>query len=90
MTNKTLECLDEAYRRFEEFSVRVDSYKWNLNDLQKAWTGLGFQTEYKDAWKAGLMKPVIKPQPRCKAWWRLTEKGAKIILQKHQSKAWDN
>jgi len=86
MTNQAFECLQEAHRRFEQFAVKQDGKKWTMDDLQKAWTGCGFQTEYKDAWKAGLMEPLRKPVARAMSWWTLTEEGAKIVLQWHKEK----
>ena len=67
-------CLVEACRRFSRFGHDYS------NDIEKAWTGLGFKTEYKQACNNGYMEPVHSmPRNRCMGWWKLTEKGVKIV-----------
>ena len=71
--------LVEALRRFDLFHSQ--------EDITKAWTGLGFLSEYKSSVQTGLMKlalmefdnPNKKPTPHIMHWWSLTEKGAKIV-----------
>jgi len=78
--------LVEALRRFECFAVRRDHLKWTLEDLQKAWTGLGSPTSYKAVYEAGLMKPHDGQMPhRRSGWWVLTERAAKIVLAWHNA-----
>ncbi len=86
MRTRVYEILCEALRRFECFAVRRDGKKWNLSDLQKAWTGLGFPSYYKPAVKGGYIhtlhdEPTV---PRCMGWYLLTEKGAKVVLEWHK------
>lgn len=81
-------CLCEALRRFECFAVKGSHgrFRWNLADIQRAWTGLGYKTEYKQAVADGYMIPLRHQtiQPRCLTWFTLTEKGARIILYWHR------
>lgn len=76
--------LVDALRRYECFTVRSGNGKWNLADLQKALTGLGYKTEFKPVTEAGLMVVNGKYAPRCYRWYRLTEAGAKIVLRWHK------
>ncbi len=66
--------LCEALRRYCRF---------HLQDLRRplidAWTGLGSYTQYKPALDSGLMIYATSPNPGYTTWWRLTEKGAKIV-----------
>jgi phosphoribosylaminoimidazole (AIR) synthetase len=55
-----------------------------LKDIQKAWTGHGSATEYKSAIESGFITYVHKPHPGFRQWWRLTEKGARVIQKWHR------
>lgn len=85
MHSKTHELLIEALRRFECFAVPRDGRKWKLKDLQHTWTGLGTYTEYKKAIEEGYMTYANKPNPRHSQWWKLTEKGAQMLLEWHKA-----
>jgi hypothetical protein len=65
-------CLVEALRRRQRF-----------NDLNKSvtdqWTGLGCKGEYKQAVEAGYMKVATSLNPGHQTWWKLTEKGARVV-----------
>ena len=61
------DALQEAIRRLDQFHPNEDPLK--------AWSGLGFKTEYQAALNAGLMEWVYTPHPRCMGWLRLTSKG---------------
>jgi hypothetical protein len=77
----------EALRRYDALVIRSsdNNLGWNIEDIQKAWTGLGYTTEYREAVKAGLMRPIHEtPPPKINGWWGLTEEGAKIILAWHE------
>jgi hypothetical protein len=78
--------LIEALRRFDCFAVRQDKRKWNLANLQIALTGLGSPSEYKAVTSKGLMMSHRDPEtPRVMNWYRLTERGAKIVLAWYQA-----
>jgi hypothetical protein len=66
-------CLLEAKRRYETFHAD--------EDILKAWTGLGYPSEYKVALSEGYMIPVSSNTPKVLNWYRLTEKGAKAIRE---------
>ena len=63
----------EAMRRYTRFHPGEDP--------TKAWTGLGYYTDYKPVLSTGLMEWCAsgKPPPRCMGWLRLTEAGATIV-----------
>jgi hypothetical protein len=64
--------LIEATRRYTRFHQG--------EDLLKAWTGLGTPPEYRQAVNDGYMEVLHgKAKPRIASWYRLTEKGAKIV-----------
>jgi hypothetical protein len=85
LNKATYSVLCEALRRFQCFHVEGDrNKKWNLADLQSAWTGLGYASEYRPAIAGGYMTAAGKYAPRCQGWFKLTEKGAKIVLQWHK------
>jgi len=69
----TLLC--EALRRYTRFGIG------DGKSLTEAWTGLGFTSYYKIALETGLMTYIDgdKPYPRILHWFRLTDKGAKIV-----------
>jgi len=64
-------CLNEAIRRYNLF------HKGD-NPL-KAWTGLGYKTDYKPVVDAGLMEFDGDYYPRCIGWLVLTQKGLDIV-----------
>ena len=64
--------LREALRRYTRF------HKGEL--LEQAWTGLGSATEYAPVVNAGYMTVATSPNPGYTTWWRLTERGASIVL----------
>lgn len=48
--------------------------------ITSQWTGLGSPSIYKQAVADGCMKCTRgTPTPRVASWWRLTEKGARIV-----------
>lgn len=48
--------------------------------ITKQWTGLGSPTQYKQAVEGGYMQATPTPNfARHIGWWRLTDKGARII-----------
>ena len=61
--------LREAIRRLDQFHPNEDPLK--------AWSGLGFKTDYQTVLDAGLMEwvPGSAPSPRTMGWLRLTSKG---------------
>ena len=61
----------EAARRFTRFH--------HDKPILTAWTGLGYKSEYKQAWENGYMVPFSGPRKRCMSWWILTKKGAEIV-----------
>lgn len=64
--------LTEALRRRTRFFEKD-------RGIRDQWTGLGGVSEYKFAVNAGLMTRVHQPNPGHSEWWRLTERGARII-----------
>jgi hypothetical protein len=50
-------------------------------EITKQWTGLGSASAHKPATKAGFMERATNhpSAPRCDDWWKLTEKGARVI-----------
>lgn len=86
ITAKVLPLLEDALRRFDQFAVSRDGLAWTLPNLQKAWTGMGFVSEYQPAVAAGMMKQATAAQPRCMAWWVLTEEGARVVLAMHEDR----
>lgn len=80
--------LCEALRRFECFAVRRDHRQWAIEDLLRAWTGLGTAAEYRPVIDAGLMRGAACTSPPargCPGWWSLTEAGAQIVLAWHEA-----
>ena len=68
-------CLLEAFRRLAMGNNPT------RQSVTEAWTGLGSVSEYRQAWLHGYMEPVYPPLvPRVKQWWKLTRKGAEIVL----------
>ena len=63
----------EALRRWTRFG--------KSDDPKAYWTGLGFETEYKAAVKAGLMVRDGHYGPRCMGWYNVTDKGAAVLRQ---------
>ncbi len=63
--------LCEALRRYTRFHPG--------EDMEMAWTGLGFASEYKPVVDAGLMRFAHHYQPRCNGWLIMTEGGAAIV-----------
>ena len=85
---REMDQLREALRRHECFNVKEDRNRdskigWNLEDLQRYWTGLEFKSQYIDSIKAGYMMFDGYVEPRTQGWLKLTEKGAKIVLAWH-------
>lgn len=68
-----LDRLLEALRRYSRFG------KPEGKSLTEAWTGLGSVSEYASCLNSGLMTYATSPNPGYTTWWRLTEKGAKIV-----------
>jgi len=62
--------LIEATRRYTRFR--------HGEALDRAWTGLGCATEFKQMVRRGLMEPVYS-NPGYTTWWRLTKMGAAIV-----------
>lgn len=75
--------LCEALCRFECFAVRRDQRKWTIEDLTKAWTGLGSRSKYKPAVDKGFMESTHGRNDRYDCWWNLTKAGAEIVLAWH-------
>lgn len=73
MNTRAKNCLVEALRRYHSFHAQESPLK--------AWTGLGFPTEYRDAVKLGYMVPVHSIEPRVLSWYRLTEQGLAVALR---------
>jgi len=65
-------CLVEALRRYLRFHHDCP--------ITQAWTGLGSKTQYRQALEAGLMTYATTPHPGYMTWWRLTERGAGIVM----------
>ena len=86
MHQDTYNCLVEALRRFECFSVRDKEKHWTMKDLMEAWTGLGREAGdgYRQAVANEVMARVHKSNFPHVEWWRLTAKGAIIVLQWHK------
>jgi len=70
---RQLELLLEALRRYTRFG------KPEGKTLIGAWTGLGAMTTYAPCLNVGLMTYATSPNPGYSTWWRLTDKGAKIV-----------
>ena len=64
--------LREALRRYTRFH--------RDEPLLSAWTGLGSATEYAPVVDSSYMELATQPNPRYQTWWRLTERGANIVL----------
>lgn len=71
---RQLDLLLEAVRRYTRFGVRDNK------TLENAWTGLGSYSTYKPCVDAGLMTYATLPNPGYSTWWKLTDKGCKIVL----------
>ena len=56
-----------------------------MDDLLRAWTGLGTRSEYRPVIDAGLMRIASCTAPRCIGGWSLTETGARIVLAWHEA-----
>ena len=67
------ELLSEARRRYLQFGKPIGK------TLTEAWTGLGSATTYKPCSDAGLMEIATTPNPGYTTWWRLTERGARVV-----------
>jgi len=67
--------LVEALRR----RTRFLSNPTGGDGITQQWTGLGYVKDYKAAVASGLMEPESTPHRGCMGWWRLTERGARII-----------
>lgn len=64
--------LEEAIRRWLSFGAN--------KSLETAWTGLGYESEYRPAIEAGLMQWVDKkPVPRQMLWLKLTPAGVEAV-----------
>lgn len=70
---RQLDLLLEALRRYTRFGIR------DKESLTGAWTGLGSMSTYAPCLNAGLMVCATSPNPGYSTWWRLTEKGARIV-----------
>ena len=70
---KEYDCLVEALRRYTRFHLD--------KPILACWTGLGFQSDYKQAEENGYMTIQGRYPKRALAWWLLTEKGAAIVQQ---------
>ena len=68
-------CLVEALRRHSRFFTNPSGGP----AITSHWTGLGSATTYKQAVEAGYMTLATASNPGHDTWWRLTEKGAKVI-----------
>lgn len=77
MNTKIQENLKEAYRRYTVHGGNA----WSLDKIKFAWVGLETPSQMKSTINAGLMSPVKPETPRILNWYRLTEKGALIILK---------
>jgi len=75
---RQLNLLLEALRRFTRF-VDSEGRRTGGDELTRAWTGLGSASAYAPVVNAGLMTVATSPNPRYSTWWRLTEKGAKVV-----------
>jgi len=70
---------ESVYRILVEATRRYSRHGEG-KDITKAWTGLGYPSEFAAAHKAGLMRPLHDPPtPRIMGWWMLTDKGARIV-----------
>lgn len=79
----------EAFRRFEKY---CQNPIWTIESLTHPghWLGLGTDSEYDTAVKAGLMvrainSPKIFDRRGNRHWWRVTQKGATILLAWHEA-----
>ena len=63
--------LEEALRRYWLFHPD--------EQLDEAWTGLGYKSDYKPVVDAGLMAPIGPDVPRGLRWFKLTQAGAAIV-----------
>lgn len=68
----SLAALVEALRRRQRFNQQNQS-------ITDQWTGLGSKSEYAAVLKDGLMVYATSPNPGHMTWWKLTEKGARIV-----------
>jgi hypothetical protein len=75
LTSGEMFALTEALRRH----LRFHDHATGGTSITKHWTGLGSATQYKAAVSAGLMECATELNPRYTTWWRLTEKGARIV-----------
>lgn len=68
-------CLMEALRR----RLRFFDNPSGGSEITKHWTGLGSKSAYKQAVASGFMEVATSDNPGHMTWWRLTEKGARIV-----------
>lgn len=71
LTPKQSILLREALRRYTQFHAS--------KKLKDVCTGLGTATEYKPVFDAGYMTYANGPNPGYLTWWKLTDKGLKIV-----------
>ena len=92
LPSRAYRMLTEALRRYECFSDRRDGKKWDLEDMADptSWVGVGAETAYKAAVKAGVMRHAMShdgrdvgPEKGVSGWWAFTEEGARIALAWH-------
>ena len=84
LKNRQFNCLAEALRRCAMHPSEP---------IVKVWTGLGSYTTYKSTIDAGFMEYIHSPNPSYIQWFRLTEKGAKIVqnwIDKGYSNSFNN
>lgn len=73
MSKSLKHILEEAIQRWLDFG--------SCQSLEKAWTGLGFYTDYKIAITAGYMQFVKPTRKGTMGWLRLTPLGVEAVRQ---------